>query len=241
MPLDGATYPSALDITIPADTNFVYEGDDHIRTIKIVIKNAFGNISGAVAADQNDLPKGKKNATAAPTVNDDTGDGYSYGSIWVDRTNKKSYICVDPTLGAAVWNRLDNEIVSGMYMAFFQSNTAIMSGWTFRTYDEDYVIAPGATNTKGGTNNGVTPNNTGWIVDGLTMVHTHTFSDTATTSGPTGDVPRDLSTDPYDSASSSHTHSVTVSGTTSQPDSNAVDSNGTWRPPTLFCTIWSKD
>lgn len=241
MPLDGATYPSGLDPTIPADTNFVYEGDDHIRTIKTVIKNAFGNISGAVGADQNDLPKGKKNATAAPTVNDDTGDGYSYGSIWVDRTNKKSYICVGPTLGAAVWNRLDNEIVSGMYMAFFQSSTAIMSGWTFRTYDEDYVIAPGATNTKGGTNNGVTPNNTGWVVDGLTMAHDHSFSDSGTTSTSSANTVEGTGVGSGMYNHLPHNHTFSVSGTTGQPDSNVVDSNGTWRPPTLFCTIWSKD
>lgn len=241
MPLDGATYPSALDITIPADTNFVYEGDDHIRQIKIVLKNAFGNISGAVAADQNDLPKGKKDATGAPTVNDDTGDGYSYGSIWIDRTNKSAYICVDPTLGAAVWDRMDDGIASGMYMAFFQSSTAIMTGWTFRTYDEDYLIAPGATNTKGGTNNGVTPNNTGWIVDGLTMAHDHSFSDSGTTSTSSANTVEGTGVGSGMYNHLPHNHTFSVSGTTGQPDSNVVDSNGTWRPPTLFCTIWSKD
>ena len=177
MPLDSATYPSGLDPTIPADTNFVYEGDDHIRTIKTVIKNAFGNISGACGATQNDLPKGKKDATTAPTVNDDSGDGYSYGSIWVDRTNDKSYICVDPTPGAAIWNQIDsNAIRSGQRLMFFQSSTAVMNGWTFVSFDEDYMIGPGATNTKGGTNNGVAANNTGWAISGLSGTqpnHTH--------------------------------------------------------------------
>jgi hypothetical protein len=241
MPLDAATYPSALDITIPADTNFVYEGDDHIRQIKIVLKNAFGSISGAVKATQDDLPLGKKDATGAPTVNDDTGDGYSYGSIWIDRTNKRAYICVDPTLGAAVWDRMDDGLTAGMYMAFFQSSTAVMTGWTFHAFDEDYVLAPGATNTKGGTNNGVSANNTGWGIDGLTHAHTHTFSDSGTTSGPNSTVVRDFSSDPYDSASSTHTHTFSVSGTTSAASTSTVSSNGTWRPPTLFCSIWSKD
>lgn len=42
-------------------------------------------------------------ATAAPTVNDDSADGYSPDSTWTDVTNDKSYVCVDATVGAAVW------------------------------------------------------------------------------------------------------------------------------------------
>ena len=244
MPLDSATYPSGLDPTIPADTNFVYEGDDHIRTIKTVIKNAFGNISGACGATQNDLPKGKKDATTAPTVNDDSGDGYSYGSIWVDRTNDKSYICVDPTPGAAIWNQIDsNAIKSGQRLMFFQSSTAVMGGWTFVSFDEDYMIGTGATNTKGGTNNGVTPNNTGWTISGLYGTqpnHTH-GAGTLIIGAPNNLVPRDFSTDPYDSASSTHIHDITGSTASDGNDAVTVSSNGTWRPPTLFGTIWSKD
>lgn len=41
--------------------------------------------------------------TTAPTVNDDTGDGYVIGSRWVDTTNDKEYIALDVTSGAAVW------------------------------------------------------------------------------------------------------------------------------------------
>lgn len=45
----------------------------------------------------------KYDATAAPTTGDDDADGYIGGSIWIDRTNDKAYICVDNTTGAAVW------------------------------------------------------------------------------------------------------------------------------------------
>lgn len=45
----------------------------------------------------------KLNATTAPAVGDDSGDGYGVGSIWIDTTNDKFYICVDASLGAAVW------------------------------------------------------------------------------------------------------------------------------------------
>jgi hypothetical protein len=42
-------------------------------------------------------------ATAAPTAGDDSGDGYEVGSMWLDVTNNKAYICLDNTLAAAVW------------------------------------------------------------------------------------------------------------------------------------------
>jgi hypothetical protein len=42
-------------------------------------------------------------ASAAPTVNDDSGDGYSIGSRWLDTTNDKEYVALDVTAGAAVW------------------------------------------------------------------------------------------------------------------------------------------
>jgi hypothetical protein len=49
------------------------------------------------------LPLMNFSGAAAPTVNEDSGDGYAVGSIWVDTTNDKSYICADATATAAVW------------------------------------------------------------------------------------------------------------------------------------------
>lgn len=48
---------------------------------------------------------GKNNITATsnPTVNDDAGDGYSVGSIWVNTTTGRSHFCVGNSTGAAVW------------------------------------------------------------------------------------------------------------------------------------------
>lgn len=47
--------------------------------------------------------KVKLDGTAAPTVNDDTTEGYAVGSRWIDVTNDKEYVCLDATDGAAVW------------------------------------------------------------------------------------------------------------------------------------------
>ena len=42
-------------------------------------------------------------ATAAPGTGDDSGDGYAVGSRWIDVTNDKEYVCLDASVGAAVW------------------------------------------------------------------------------------------------------------------------------------------
>lgn len=55
----------------------------------------------------------KIDGTTAPTINEDAGDGYSVGSIWVDTTNDKSYICSDSTVGAAVWQQFSGTGVGG--------------------------------------------------------------------------------------------------------------------------------
>lgn len=42
-------------------------------------------------------------ATVNPTVNDDAGDGYSAGSTWYNTVGADLFMCVDATVGAAVW------------------------------------------------------------------------------------------------------------------------------------------
>jgi len=49
----------------------------------------------------------KYDATVAPDANDDSGDGYSVGSIWIDVTADKAYVCVDATPTSAVWREVD--------------------------------------------------------------------------------------------------------------------------------------
>lgn len=50
--------------------------------------------------------KSNLSAAVAPTVNDDSGDGYAIGSVWIDTTADQVYMATDVTVGAAVWKQL---------------------------------------------------------------------------------------------------------------------------------------
>lgn len=51
-------------------------------------------------------PLKKLDGATAPTVDEDSGDGYAPGSYWVDVTNDRAYICLDASAGAAVWQEI---------------------------------------------------------------------------------------------------------------------------------------
>ena len=48
-------------------------------------------------------PKSNFSATSNPGVTDDSSKGYSPGSNWTNLTTDKAYVCLDDTIGAAVW------------------------------------------------------------------------------------------------------------------------------------------
>jgi len=61
--------------------------------------------------------KHNNSATAAPQGTNDTTESYEVNSIWTDVTNDKSYICVDPASGAAIWTEITygGEIPDAIY------------------------------------------------------------------------------------------------------------------------------
>ena len=49
------------------------------------------------------IPKANYAAIVAPTVANDSSEGYSIGSKWYDSAAKEGYLCTDSSVGAAVW------------------------------------------------------------------------------------------------------------------------------------------
>lgn len=64
---------------------------------------ALAAIASDITDAANNIPKANRTAVVAPTVNDDSGDGYSEGSLWIDTATNNGYLCLDPAAGAAVW------------------------------------------------------------------------------------------------------------------------------------------
>lgn len=83
--------------------------------------------------------------TTAPTVNDDAGDGFSVGSQWIDTTNDKSYVCVDSTIGAAVWKQTGGTGSGTTYTA--DESTLTLSGTVFSEKDGGTTVSKLATAT----------------------------------------------------------------------------------------------
>jgi hypothetical protein len=71
------------------------------------------------------LPTSKFDATNQPTATDDSSAGYEVGSRWFDITNSQIYVCLDNSVGAAVWN----QIVTNTYDSSIESHT-LTSGQT---------------------------------------------------------------------------------------------------------------
>lgn len=93
----------------------------------------------------------KLDATTSPTVNDDSGDGYSVGSRWVDVTNDKAYICLDAAVGAAVWGKIYGIVpacrVSGATQSI-ANNAEVAIAFTSEAYDTDGMHDNSTNNTR---------------------------------------------------------------------------------------------
>ncbi len=117
------------------------------------------------AASVSALPTNNFAATTAPTVGDDSGDGYSVGSRWVDTTADESYICTDASLGAAVWlnSTLTIDELGSMALQnlvnFYtktETDTAIATGIVKPAYEFTTVSTEDTTARTAGTYSDVT-------------------------------------------------------------------------------------
>lgn len=57
----------------------------------------------------------------APTITNDSSEGYLKGSTWFDETTQSFYICSDATIGAAAWVQI-NSIESGTWTPVVSDN-----------------------------------------------------------------------------------------------------------------------
>ena len=107
--------------------------------------------SGGIAA------KHKIDATAAPGTSDDSSSGYGPGSLWIDVTNDKAYVCVDATVASAVWFQISTSSYISAIGALTPTDSNIIVG-----NGTTWVAESGATaRTSLGIGTGDTPQFTG--------------------------------------------------------------------------------
>src|SRR5690606_3499062 len=75
----------------------------------------------------------KHNLSAAtdPTSGDDSGDGYSVGSLWINIVDQRVWWCIDNTLSNAIWRRHALVVSSSLWPAATDAETANFVPGTF--------------------------------------------------------------------------------------------------------------
>ncbi len=142
---------------------------------------------------------GKKNnyaATTDPGSGDDSGDGYSVGSNWVNTTDDKAFVCLDATASAAVWQEIGaggRECLTANRTYYLSttgsdSNDGLSSGSPFLTLDHAFDVIAGldlktytvTVTLANGTYSGATSIGAKWLGGSSVIVES--------TSGTPGDV-----------------------------------------------------
>lgn len=124
------------DVAIRTDVSktYILAGDDpsvlanwkELATPTDLVSSVNGQ-TGVVVLDTEDISEGagltnkytvKHNlvATTAPTATNDSSEGYSNGSLWIDQTNNITYSLIDNTEDAAVWEKVGGSAGTGGIM-----------------------------------------------------------------------------------------------------------------------------
>jgi len=148
---DGVNW-DILDVcTLTGET----EGD-----LEGALYNDMYNNDELVMYTNDDFRKLKLNLTAIvnPTINDDYNNGYGIGSRWINTITDIEYVCVDATVGGAIWKKCcGNEascwILSDQKSSTTNGGSAIAGGWYPRdlntmefTCGNEITLPPSCTN-----------------------------------------------------------------------------------------------
>lgn len=86
-------------------------------------------------------------ATTDPGVGDDSDDGYTIGSRWVNVTLDKEFVCLDATVGAAVWSETSHVCCSGSGSEAFKVLTDSATVTLNQYRGDDFVWTLGGNRT----------------------------------------------------------------------------------------------
>lgn len=161
-------------------------------------------VGQAIAANTSGGLFNNLTATVAPDADNDSTESYVIGSVWVDVTNDRAYICVDNTATAAVWIEMAQSSSGLSLLAHVRTEHAITTTTTAldMSSNESQTISITANTTFTTSSRANGRSKTVRIINDATL-HTLTF--------PTG---WHMSGRPTDIAASAHaTFSLTCHGT----------------------------
>jgi hypothetical protein len=95
----GTTHTYALDLTGSGTGMGVFANKFDVGTSRYFN----GVVTGDHVIEANLPSKNNITATANPTASDDVLDGYEVGSHWINVTGNTGHLCVDSSVGAAIW------------------------------------------------------------------------------------------------------------------------------------------
>lgn len=138
-----------------------------------------------------DIVQNNISGNGPPTVNDDSSNGYTIQSKWYDITStpREAYICLDATVGAAVWSKISLETSDLGSMAMqFANNVAITGGSINGTTIGASTPAAGTFTSVAAPVSVITDSATGNVTPAQMQGQTHVITGAYTLSLPTAAV-----------------------------------------------------
>lgn len=128
---------TAVGTAVPGSDEFAVNQSGVSKKVKVSqyagIQGGFAALDSGILVPRAYLPQiagllHNMTAAVAPTVNEDSGDGYGIGSRWLDTTADIEYVCLDATVGAAVWRGTSYD--PGAWATFSPTLTAVTTNPT---------------------------------------------------------------------------------------------------------------
>jgi hypothetical protein len=164
--------------------------------------------------------KSNLSATVAPTVNEDSDDGYAIGSTWIDVTADKAYVALDVTVAAAVWTETTasssgdmlstNNLSDVADAGTSRSNLGVAIGSDVQAFDAGLTDVAGLAVTDG---NFIVGDGANWVVESGATARTSMGAEAAD--------PDILKADTAD---------VLTAGFATTPDDDGTKTTGTYTP-----------
>lgn len=120
------------DLDTEYHENSIVKESGTVKLYKSLTDNNEGNplsdsLNWSMVVDLDSISaKNNYTATTNPTVNDDSSQGYSAGSVWYNTSTQEAYLCTDPANGSAIWILITLTVENLGSAAFV--NTGIGSG-----------------------------------------------------------------------------------------------------------------